>query len=57
MDDFTHHNCNTQCDNCHDIDNCVQATRRLGDLLLCEDCYKLENAMDKLRTEEFVRGL
>lgn len=26
------------CEECHDIDNCVVATTRYGDLLLCSDC-------------------
>lgn len=30
--------CNSQCDNCHTLDNCVPGTHRYGDLLLCSDC-------------------
>ena len=30
--------CNSQCDNCHTLDNCVEATRQYGDLLLCQSC-------------------
>lgn len=30
--------CTSQCDGCHDIDNCVEATRQFGDLLLCKSC-------------------
>lgn len=31
--------CNGQgCEECHDIDNCVEGTHRYGDLLLCADC-------------------
>jgi len=30
--------CQSQCDDCHDLDNCVEATRQYGDLILCETC-------------------
>ena len=30
--------CRSQCDECHDIDNCVEGTRRYGDMVLCEGC-------------------
>ncbi len=30
--------CESQCDGCHDLDNCVPATRQYGDLILCETC-------------------
>ena len=30
--------CRSQCDECHDIDNCVEGTERYGDLLLCQQC-------------------
>jgi hypothetical protein len=31
--------CRSQgCEECHDIDNCVEGTHRYGDLLLCADC-------------------
>lgn len=30
--------CQSQCDDCHDLDNCVPATRQYGDLLLCGSC-------------------
>lgn len=30
--------CRTQCDECHDIDNCVPATTQYADLLLCKGC-------------------
>lgn len=32
--------CQSQCDNCHTLDNCVQATHQYGDLILCKDCRK-----------------
>lgn len=33
--------CRTQCDECHTLENCVPATLRLDDLLLCAPCYRL----------------
>lgn len=30
--------CDSQCDNCHDLDNCVPGDCMYGDLLLCKDC-------------------
>lgn len=33
------HSCRTQCDSCHDVDNCVPATRQYDEHLLCKDCY------------------
>lgn len=30
--------CRTQCDECHDIDNCVPATTSYANLLLCKGC-------------------
>ena len=33
------HNCSTQCDRCHTMENCVEATRRFDDLLLCDECH------------------
>lgn len=30
--------CNSQCDGCHDLDNCTPGQWRYGDLLLCENC-------------------
>lgn len=29
---------NQGCEECHDIDNCVEGTVRYGDLLLCQGC-------------------
>lgn len=34
------HSCNSQCDRCHTLENCVPATRRFDDLILCGDCYR-----------------
>lgn len=33
------HTCKSQCDCCHTLTHCVEATRRLDDLLLCQPCY------------------
>lgn len=33
------HTCSSQCDGCHTASNCREATRRLGDLILCAPCY------------------
>lgn len=33
--------CPSQCDRCHDLDNCVPATRQRGELLLCTSCAGL----------------
>lgn len=30
--------CESQCDGCHDLDNCVPATTQYGDLILCTAC-------------------
>ena len=30
--------CESQCDNCHDLDNCVAGPYLYGDLMLCMDC-------------------
>lgn len=30
--------CSSQCDNCHNLDNCTPGTQRYGDLLLCGEC-------------------
>lgn len=30
--------CESQCDDCHDLDNCVPATTQYGDLILCNEC-------------------
>ena len=32
--------CQSQCDGCHTLDNCVPATSQYGDLILCADCRK-----------------
>ena len=32
--------CQSQCDGCHDLNNCVPATSQYGDLILCADCRK-----------------
>lgn len=31
--------CATQCDGCHTYEECTPGNYRLGDLLLCGDCY------------------
>lgn len=50
--------CTSQCDECHDIDNCVEATTRYGDLLLCKACRKNHPAIQPWRVDavsgEFV---
>lgn len=35
---FLTHTCQSQCDDCHDLNNCVEAVTRIGDLLLCTPC-------------------
>lgn len=30
--------CQSQCDGCHDLDNCVAGDYQYGDLLLCMNC-------------------
>lgn len=30
--------CQSQCEDCHDIDNCVEASTRFDGLLLCRRC-------------------
>jgi len=30
--------CKSQCDGCHDLNNCVPATSQYGDLILCDSC-------------------
>lgn len=32
--------CQSQCDDCHDLHNCVPADRIYGDLTLCQDCRR-----------------
>lgn len=32
--------CQSQCDDCHTLDNCVPADRVYGDLTLCGECRK-----------------
>ena len=32
------HTCTSQCDDCHTLDHCIEATRQYGDLLLCDGC-------------------
>lgn len=44
-------NCQSQCDNCHTLDNCVEATRQFGDLLLCKDCRENYPAMQPWRID------
>lgn len=39
------------CEECHDIDNCVPATRRYGDLLLCNDCRDHHPVMQPWRID------
>lgn len=50
-------NCNSQCDNCHDLDNCVEAVSRRGDLILCARCTSLfdtdREAFDKEWLSQF----
>lgn len=31
-------NCDSQCDDCHTLNNCVPSVTRVGDLLLCASC-------------------
>lgn len=33
--------CTSQCDGCHSAENCVPASVRHGDLLLCAPCYRV----------------
>ena len=53
--------CQSQCDECHDIDNCVEATTRYADLLLCRGCRVNHPAVEPWtvcpETGEFVNAL
>lgn len=33
--------CSSQCDACHSLENCVEASRRYGELIVCEPCRAL----------------
>jgi hypothetical protein len=37
------HTCTSQCDRCHSLENCVPATARRGELLLCDSCASLRD--------------
>lgn len=47
--------CQSQCDGCHDQGHCVEATRTVGELLLCDECAASGNygALEVVTAVEF----
>lgn len=43
--------CDSQCDGCHTLDNCVEATQQYGDLILCEVCRQKYPAQQPWRLD------